>query len=480
MRVGHIFYVLGWGGLCLAVAMLLPLCMSLFEDKALYAQFFAIGFLITGFISGIFILGGYSKDRPAVENNDLILTIVLFWILLPFPAAIPLYAEGQITSFAAAYIEAVSALTTTGASVIGYPEFAAPSILLWRAILAWIGGLWILLFAFTVIAPLAIGGVSLSALPLLQYDAADDLVRRIRRPLRILVPLYGGLSVLTIVLVFWGGSGFFEAITLGLSAISTTGFSINSAALPDFLSLFSQFGIVFGCICGALSVPVLIGLQKQWVFINEELRVFTSIVLIFGLIGFGLFGGTIMAHIAQSISLFSTSAFMFLPHENLAGWPLIWVLLPCFIGGMSLSTTGGMKVSRLIILIKDILRGLSYLAYPSRVHGIKLNDRRLTEIDNASIRVYLSILILLIAGGLLIYGMLGHDLITSWSLIMAMITNSGAILFMSATYNLFAELPLFSQFIAALFMIIGRLELVIFFTLLNKDFWHKGPLRGAL
>ena len=200
----------------LALCMLVPLIVSIAGGHWAHARNFTVGLTLTTFVSGAMIISGLPTRRLPARNIELLAIMLLFWFVLPLLASIPLTGAVQVRSFVAGYFEAVAGLTTSGGGVIAYPQLEDTPILIWRALLGWLGGLWTLVFAVAVLAPFAIGGLSLVGSPLLQHDEDAALSSRLGRPLRIIFPYYLSLTVLGIIGMAAGGGGFVAAFCMAL------------------------------------------------------------------------------------------------------------------------------------------------------------------------------------------------------------------------------------------------------------------------
>jgi trk system potassium uptake protein TrkH len=428
-------------------------------------------------VSGALLLSGYTSRRHRANGIELLLIMVLYWTLLPAIAAIPFIGASQIDSLVAAYFEAVSAITTSGATMLAVPQAEATPILLWRAALSWLGGLWTLVFAVAVLAPFGIGGITLIGSPLLQHEENAPLSSRLGRPLRLILPVYLMFSVLGIIALAAFGSSLVEAFCLALSAISTSGMSVHEQSLAELLTGGGQGVMALLCLIGSISVPMLmvltLGREARSGFQLTELRVFLGLIIVYAAITILAVpdSGGISAF-WQSISLHSTAGFNFLPDMGLANWPIVWVMLPVLIGGMALSTSGGVKVMRAIILAKDLGSELGKLSYPSSVHPLSLGGRPLQDRDFNAAWAYMAIFILFISLGVLLLGLFGTTLSDAWPIVLGALTNSLAITGHLDMPLGFAAMPDALQITIALLMIAGRIELLILMVLFTSSFWR--------
>ena len=477
MRLGAILYTMGYGGLMLSALMVVPWVVALFSIEEGQLGTFTVGLIFCSFISGSLLLSGYTSRRHRARGIELLLIMVLFWAFLPVLAAIPMLGASQIDGFLAAYFEAVSALTTSGGTALVAPEAEPASLLLWRALLCWLGGLWTLVFAVAVLAPFGIGGITLAGSPLLQHEENATLSARLGRPLRFIAPLYGGITLVGFLALFLTGAPYFDAICLTLSGISTGGMTARSGSVTAYLPYVSQWILAVICFIGAISVPLLlvstIGSNATGSLRDTELRVFIALMLGYVVVSLIAIADLRADHgVLQTISLHTTAGFNFLPEGHLAQWPMVWVMVPVLIGGMSMSTAGGVKVMRAIILAKDIGSELGKLAYPSSVHPLALEGRRLEEGDFTAAWAFTAVFLLFVTSGVIIMGLLGLSLTDSWPIVLGALTNSLAIVNHLDMPLGFATISGGLQIGIALLMVAGRIELLILMVLFTSTFWR--------
>jgi trk system potassium uptake protein TrkH len=474
MRLGALLYTLGFGGAMLAMCMLVTLIVAIAEGHWAHARNFTMGLTLTTFVSGAMIISGRATRRLPARNIELLAVMLLFWFVLPILASIPLTGAVQVRSFVAGYFEAVSGLTTSGGGVIAYPLLEDAPILMWRALLGWLGGLWTLVFAVAVLAPFAIGGLSLVGSPLLQHDEDAALSSRLGRPLRVIFPYYLALTVLGIIGIAAGGSGFFASFCMALSGISGTGTSIVSGSVYDAFSLLSQLSLASLCMFSAFSLPAIIAMTRMQSarFLREtEFKVLLGIIFSFAAISALTQGGeSYFALVFQAISLATTAGFNFLPADTLSSWPVLWVMLPVVIGGMGLSMSGGIKINRVILVGRELASELRRLAYPSSVSVTRMRGRALDMADFSATWAYMAIFILMTSAGIIVLGALGLEMEAVWAITLGGLTNSLAIVPHLGLETSFAAMGGATQLFIIVLMIAGRIELLVLLVIFSARF----------
>ena len=477
MRLGAILYTMGYGGLMVSLLMVIPWIMTLVDLRQGQTGAFSIGLILSFFISGALLLSGYTSRRHRARGVELLLIMVLFWTVLPLLASVPFLGTSQVDGLLAAYFEAVSALTTSGGSILAVPEAESAATLVWRALLNWLGGLWVLVFAVAVLAPFGIGGITLIGSPLLQHEENAPLSSRLGRPMRLIVPLYVALTAFSFVALLLTGTPLLHAVCLSLSAISTGGMAPQSGSVADYLPYFSQWVVALTGLIGAISLPILLmavfGRRLSAILKDSEARVFCLLIVGYTFISV-ISLPQLRADVAllQAISMQTTAGFNFVPGSGIANWPMVWVMVPVLIGGMAMSTAGGLKVMRAIILAKDIGSELGKLAYPSSVHPLSLEGRQLQEGDFTAAWAYTAVFLLFVTMGVILLGLLGLELKDSWPVVLGALTNSLAITDHLGMPLGYAAMSDSLQISIALLMIAGRIELLILMVLFTSTFWR--------
>jgi trk system potassium uptake protein TrkH len=474
MRLGALLYTLGYGGAMLALCMLVPLILSIAGGHWAHARNFTMGLTLTTFVSGAMIISGLPTRRLPARNIELLAVMLLFWFVLPILASIPLTGAVQVRSFMAGYFEAVSGLTTSGGGVIIYPQLEDAPILVWRALLGWLGGLWTLVFAVAVLAPFAIGGLSLVGSPLLQHDEDAALSSRLGRPMRVIFPYYLALTMLGVIGMAAGGDGFVASFCMALSGISGTGTSVVSGSVYDAFSLLSQLSLATLCMFSALSLPAIIAMtqmQSVKLFRETEFKVLLAIIFSFAAISALTQGGeSYFALVFQAISLATTAGFNFLPADNLSSWPVLWVMLPVFIGGMGLSMAGGIKINRAILVGRELASELRRLAYPSSVSVTRMRGRAVDMADFSATWAYMAIFILMTSAAIIVLGALGLEMEAVWAITFGGLTNSLAIVPHLGFDTSFAAMGGATQLFIIVLMIAGRIELLVLLVIFSARF----------
>lgn len=489
MRFLTVLYLLGWALLGLAGAMVIPFFVALRLDGLGIAQTFAVPLFALAMVSGLLIIAFRGQPQTQMRRQNLLL---LFCVLLivPAAAAMPLYLSGFPQGMLHAYFESVSAFTTTGASVFDDLNLLPRSILLWRSLLQWLGGL------TTLLALLALLG-SLSG-----TDLLDRQLRLIGRPmqdsvsnlfdvLESVAPLYLALTSMCFLLLVLTGLPAFDALCLSFSAMSTGGFMPRNEPLDAYLSPLGQIVLAAFLFIGAVSfVWVRAIFQARWPVVRET----REPVWILWLMGLGAVVLTVALAITQpahgvsgafrlaasglltSASLFSTTAFIVTDPARFA-LPLIVLAVICVVGGGRFSTAGGLKVFRVFLMLRQIGRELRLLIYPHGVRAARFGDEaRERELLKATWITFAAFMITLAV----VVGAVAYSGVPFTA---ALLTGSGALSNMGPVYGLmhpaeaagtphYSEMPPVAHIALCAGMMIGRVEVIAFLALANFSYWR--------
>ena len=476
MRYAHIIFSIGWGGVMLSFLMLFPLVFSVFTGHMDDMIRFSVSILISIFFSITCFLSVKNIQQDYIHKFELFLFVTVLLLVLPILAAIPFLDEE--VHFWASYFEAVSGLTTTGATIYTNPEYKSDALLLWRALLGWFGGLLTLGFSIAIISPLGLFGVNIKSLNIRQSEK-ESLPKRLYRTLQLICPIYTLISITAIVLMWSTGTSFINAVILSLSAVSTTGFSVSSVELSSFISDFSLIIMALFMFIGALSYPLLLAIQKMNLsHFNKDDEFFHFIQLLFLMIlGFSLFNLTdfnLIHSLLTVLNLMTTSAFNIYPDiMDINGLSIFLILIPVIIGGMSLSTSGGLKVLRVFLLFKHITYEIIKLPYLNVVTRIKYRQNKIGKDHMTHVVIFFMIFLFVFGFCFFITGLLTNNFEEAWIMSAAMLSNSGGIGTIIGYPHLFSDLSPIGYIFFSFMMIIARLEFLIVLILFYPIYWRS-------
>jgi trk system potassium uptake protein TrkH len=411
--------------------------------------------------------------------------VTLSWLTACVLGAIPFLLSPQGTeTWIDAVFESVSGFTTTGASVLSQLEQRPRSLLLWRSITQWIGGMGMVLIGVAVLPVLGIGGMQL-------YKAEapgptkDKIAPRISETAKILWVLYLGLTALG-VLVFWlEGMPLFDAVCHAMSAISTGGFSTHDASLGHTSSRLTHWTVTALMLLGGTSFAVLhrtLTRGLPWAE-NVELRAYVVIFVLAALVitidlRLGMpevYASNLDAleHASfQAASILTTTGFTTTDYDLWPSASHAALFLLFFMGGMAGSTAGGVKVIRVVLWLRQSLSQFFQLVHPRGVASMKLGKHLVEPAVLQSVGSFIALWTALLGLGTLLFSFFGMDLLTGFATSITTLGNVGPGFAGIGPSNTFAFLEPGAKLVAALWMILGRLEIYTVLVILTPGFWR--------
>ena len=421
------------------------------------------------------------RDRRFVAREGFVV-VAGSWILLSLFGALPFLFSGAIPSYVDAVFETVSGFTTTGASILSSIEGLPRSILLWRSLTHWVGGMGVLVFMMALLP-----ADNSRSMHLLRAEVPGPtkgkLVPKLRQTAGILYGIYLCLTLLEITVLLLTGLSFYDALVTTLSTAGTGGFSVLNGSLAGYANPAAEWAVaVFMLLFGVnfnLYFFLLVGRIRD-VLRSEELRTYllivsaaTAIILFNTLSLFGSFGEALRTSFFQVTSLISTTGFA-TAEFNL--WPTLSkaVLLILMIFGASAgSTAGGMKLSRVIILFKSGIREMRHLLRPRSVNVIRLDGEVLSKETVRATGSYLTLYFGIFLIGSLLLSFNGYSLETTLTVTLSCLSNTGPAFGEIGAFGNFSGFSVFSKLLLSLLMLVGRLEILPFLVFFSPSTWKK-------
>ncbi|AWX14187.1 potassium transporter TrkH [Mergibacter septicus] len=472
-------YVLGSVLAKIAWLMLIPLCVAIFTNGNGLAEFFT-SIVITYIVS--FFLTRRKPSDIRLRGKDMLLLTTLIWLVSCAFGALPFILLEHF-SFTDAYFETMSGLTTTGVSVLTNITEAAPSLLMWRSTLQWLGGLGFIVMAVAILPFLNVGGMKLFRTE--SSDKSDKLLPQAKDVAKSIIRTYVILTAVCCIAYYWAGMTFFDAINHAFTTLSTGGFSTRDGSMNDFSALIQWICLLF-MFLGSLPFLLMVqSVQRRniWVlFFDQQVRGFILFTLI---VGAGL---ALWLHHNQIfdwhdsfriayfnlVNLMSTTGFGLGNFDAWTNTTTFIFAIAFFIGGCSGSTAGGIKIFRFQIIFAVVKHQILKLMHPQSVVSVQYN-RQAVAIDSifAIAGFLLCYFIILILGAVLVT-LQGLDLETSLSIAATSIGNVGQGLGPIVGPNgSFANLSEPIKWLMVAMMLVGRLEIMTVLVLFFPGFWKK-------
>ena len=455
---------------------------------------FGISFCIT-FIAGFLLWLPFSKQNKVLRTRDGFVIVVMFWSILGLFGALPFYFSAPLStlnpnwSYVDALFESLSGLTTTGATVIAQLDTLPKSLLFYRQFLQWFGGMGIIVLAVAILPMLGIGGAQLYRAETPGPVKDSKLTPRITETAKQLWYIYLTLTV-TCALAYWfAGMSAFDAITHSFSTVAIGGFSTHDASLGYFNSeAIETIAIVFMLLAAvnfALHFHTARTIrQKRYkasllhYWKDEELRFFLSAIAVIGLITVSTlwltnnmsFNDSFRQGLFQVVSIATTTGFA---TADFSQWPAILSFLlftAAFMGGCAGSTAGGMKVVRVLILLKQGLREIKRLIHPNAIIHVKLGSSPIPDRVADAVWGFFSVYTLVFIIMMIALLGTGLDQVTAWSAVGATLNNLGPGLGDVAVN--YGEINTTAKWILCFSMLLGRLEVFTLLVLFTPMFWR--------
>jgi trk system potassium uptake protein TrkH len=458
--------------------MIVPI-LAQFIYKEVDSSFFGAS-IVTIIFGTLFFLSNLDHDKKLNLQQAFLLT-ALSWLSIAIFGSLPFVFSDINFSFTNAFFESMSGITTTGSTIISNLDEMPKGILLWRALLQWLGGIGIIIMAITLMPIMNVGGMQLFKIS--NNDSSEKILPKSKEIAMRLIYIYSGLTTLCAMFYFIFGMSLFDSITHSMTTIATGGFSNYNESIGYFNSSYIEISAIIFILLGSLPFIVYIKFinGNKMIFFNDiQIQTFFKVILgsIIILSIYLAFSNldtfSFMAIIFNIISILTGTGYVNAQFDNWGSFSLVLFLILMFIGGCAGSTTCGIKIFRIQILYSFIINSLKKMIYPKGIFVLKYDQN---PIDNKFISsiisfIYMYLIIFFFITALL--SITGLDFITSISGAATAISNVGPGLGSIIGPNGdFSSLPDASKWILSVGMILGRLELFAILVLFLPSFWRN-------
>nr|WP_244314266.1 MULTISPECIES: TrkH family potassium uptake protein [unclassified Pannonibacter] len=475
-----ILYVLGILYVALATVMLVPAIVDVANKNADWQAFVFSAFL-TGLVGMLLAIAVEGSLKKGLNMRQTFLLTVLAWTTIPLFGALPFFWLGLGVSDAV--FESVSGFTTTGGTVLTGLDSLPPGILIWRSMMQWTGGIGIAVMGIFLLPFLRVGGMQLFQSE--SGEGGDKIVSRSVELIRLMVVVYGGLTALCAAGYFVFGMTGFDAINHAMTTLATGGYSTHDRSFQHYADTgVAWVGILF-MLAGALPfVLVIQAIRGAPLQLWQDPQVRALIALI-AMVSFALtvylgatrdlgFLDALRAATFTVVSLITTTGFYIGDYTQWGGPVVGLVLMLAFVGGCTGSTSGGIKIFRYLVLLAAVRSHLRRMVRPNRVTAENFGKARLTPDLSAAVLVYLVLYISTVAAVALALAAFDIDFVTALSASASAVGNIGTALGpLVGPDGTFGALPDPAKWILSAAMLIGRLELIVVFVLIDPDFWSN-------
>ena len=470
--------ILSVEGLFMVPALIVALCLG--ETMAL------TGFLVAlaAIALTVFILHQVCRGAPsAFFAKEGLVCVGISWMVLSLLGCLPFWISREIPLFIDAFFEIVSGFTTTGASILPEVESLSKSILYWRSFSHWLGGMGVLVFLLAFTGEQGKG----FTMHLLRAESpgpeVGKLAPKMRKTASILYLIYIGLTIVNLIFLLAGGMPFFDAICTAMGTAGTGGFGIKNDSMASYSPYLQNVTTVFMLVFSvnfSCYYLILLGHVKS-VFKDEELRTFLGLVggaILLITLNLRGFYGTLeetIRHAAFSVATIASSTGFATTDFDL--WPafskgILMVLM--LVGACAGSTGGGLKVARLLLLMKGLRRNIGQVLSPRRVDVVRINSRAVDERVLANTNAYFSAYMIILFLSFALVSLDGFSITTNLTAVMSCFNNMGPGLEAVGPTCNYSSFSIFSKLVLILDMLAGRLEIFPILVLFSPSIWrHK-------
>lgn len=480
MNFRMIFYVLGRLFRVEAALLAISLLVSLMYGENLILAF-AVPIVLLLVVS-IFTSRLKKPQNARFFSKDGFIVVAVAWFLLSFFGCLPFWISREVPSLVDCFFETVSGFTTTGSSVIDNIEDLSHGLLFWRSFTNWIGGMGILVFVLAFFPE-----KSTQSFHIMKAESpgpqVGKIVSKLKLTARILYGIYIAMTLLEIFLLMGGGMPLFDSIVNSFSTAGTGGFSIKSESIGAYNSAYFEYVIAIFMILFGINFNVFyLLLIKRFsaAYKSEELRIYLGIIFVSVAVitlnilqMYSTFEGAFRDAFFQVSSIMTTTGFVTADFDT---WPTLSksiLVLLMVLGGCAGSTSGGMKISRVVLLLKSAFAELKRCVSPNTVTSIKLEGKNIDKEAVQSANGYLVMYVAFLAVSTVLVSIDGMDFESTFTIVVSCLNNIGPGFSGTGPTETLSSLSIFSKLVLAFNMVVGRLEIFPVLVLMSPKTYRK-------
>lgn len=477
-----ILFIVGALLLVESIFMLFPGFVALyFGEQDSFFYFFSA--IVTAIVGGVLTFSFREHSRQ-LSKRDSYIIVLSVWLTFAVFGTLPFIFGGHLTSIVDAIFESMSGITTTGATLMGELESASKGILLWRALLQWLGGMGIITFSLILLPTMGIGGMQMFSAEA-SVTRNDKMHPKVTAMAKYIWAIYIILTLLEVFMLRLGDMPWFDAVCHSLSTLSTGGFSTHTASLEFYNSAYIEYVVLFFMFVGGINFTLIyvaiVGKFKRFAA-DEELKFYAIVVVVatvivsIALINSDLDYGveTSIRHAAfQVVAVITSSGFTTADYVT---WPPVFTAIMSLLmltGTCTGSTSGGIKLMRLTIMLRNIAIEVKRALHPTAVVPVKYNGKSLSTNDLSSVLGFVLFYIVILVVGVILISMFGYNLEDSYGLAANSLGNIGISI---GQFGPTGDIPSILspvKIIMAALMLIGRLEIFTVIIVFTRQFWTR-------
>ncbi len=437
---------------------------------------------VIALVAGLLLLLGSKSDKNIFElkRKDAYFTVTASWFLMTLIGCLPYLFSGAVPSFINAFFESASGFTTTGSSILTDIEALPKSILFWRSLTHWIGGIGIIVLVILIMPTLQIGGYQLFTM---ESSLQENIHPKIKSVGKRILAIYVLLTVAEVILLLLGKMNLFDSICHAFGTVATGGFSPKNTSIADYSPYIQYIVMIFMLLAGTNFVIHYYLLKREFSKVkeNEELKFyFITVILVGFVITLELFfkmdkpfEEAFRESFFQVISIVTCTGFATADYLQ---WPVYaWLIIffIMFLGGSTGSTAGGIKMARHLVLFKNLRRNFREILYPHAILPLRINGQSINDETNSTILTFIAVYFAVFVIGSILILSTGVDVLTASSSVATCMAGIGPGIGTVGPVSNFAHLPDASKLILSFLMIVGRLEIYTVILLFTKRFWSN-------
>ncbi|MBN2520629.1 MAG: TrkH family potassium uptake protein [Bacteroidales bacterium] len=474
-----IFNVIGRILLIISAALIVNIVIALiYSENFLPFLYAGIITLVVGVV--FYYSTGRQDEDEVIHRKDAYLSVALSWLFIGLFGCLPYLFSGAIPSFINAFFESVSGFTTTGSSILTDIEVLPKSVLFWRSLTHWIGGIGIIVLVIIIMPSLQMGGYNMFTLESSLQEKIQPKIKAVGNRLLI---IYVGLTVAEVILLLAGKMSLYESVCHAFGTVATGGFSPKNTSIAGYSPYIQYVVMIFMALAGTNFIIHYYVLKRDIKKIkeNEELKFYLLIVIVIGLIVTAALFFKMHKPIEESfregyfqvISIITCTGFATADYLYWPEFAIVILFFAMFLGGSTGSTAGGIKMARHLVLLKNIQRIFRQLLSRNAVLPIRLNNNIIADETNGSILTFILIYVLIFISGTIIMLLLNVDIKTASSSVATCMAGIGPGIGTVGPVGNFAQIPDTGKLVLSFLMILGRLEIFTVLVLFSKNFWIK-------
>jgi trk system potassium uptake protein TrkH len=433
-------------------------------------------------VTGIIVFSPLRNEERLFGKREGYIIVTGIWIIFTLFATLPFIFSGSIKSFTDAFFEAMSGFTTTGATVIKDVESLPHGILFWRALIQWLGGIGIIVLSLAVLPIVKEINIQLATSDF-SGQTSDKIHPKIRETAKRLVAIYVTITFIEAIILAACGMPLFDSVCHSFSTMSTGGFSTHNEGLSAYSSPFIKVVITFFMfIAGTNMTIIYFGVKRNFrkIFSYNEFIYYLIICLVFcTIVSIVLFqntgeaGKSVLDGTFHVISIITTTGFYTSDWGHWSSFLILIMFILMFTGGTAGSTSGGIKIVRLMILTKNNRMELRRLLHPNGYIPVRLNHKTVPQSIVYNVLVFVTLYFLIICLGTMVISFMGYDIITSFGTSASMLANIGPGLGTLGPFSDYSAVPVAGKWFMSLLMLLGRLELIAVLILFSRSFYRN-------